>query len=165
MGGWGLLWGVVGRPGNVLRRSGGPGGCSEAGGGVLMVVDDDTVVVDGSCGAVVRGDMARLLGSLGGAVCVTALAVVVDVVCALESVVTLAVCSVCILASIPAFWSRIRRSSHLSGPCLVSQASRSAFLPCSNAVFRAFSSSSFLSILNALFSLSRPLPLFRDCPS
>jgi hypothetical protein len=52
----------VGRPGNVLRRSGGPGGCSEAVGGVLMVVDDDIVVVDGSCAAVASGDVAHVGG-------------------------------------------------------------------------------------------------------
>jgi hypothetical protein len=136
---------VVGRPGNVLRRSGGPGGRSEAVGGVQMVVDDDIVVVDGSCAAVASGDVAHVGGvdglvgvSLGGAVCVTALAVVVDIVCALESVVTLAVGSVCISASIPTFWNRVPRSSHLSGPCFVSQLSRSAVLPLSSPSFTPF---------------------------
>jgi hypothetical protein len=55
---------VVCWPGSVLRGSGEPGGCSEARGGAIVVVVND---VDGGCTGVVSGDVAGLVGSLGGA--------------------------------------------------------------------------------------------------
>jgi hypothetical protein len=61
----------------------------------VVVVDDETVVVDCGCAAVASGDVAGnggvdgLVGvSLGGAVCVTALAVQVVAVCVAKSVVS-----------------------------------------------------------------------------
>jgi hypothetical protein len=119
----------------------------------VVVVDDEVVVVDGGvdvadggCEGVNGADDGLVGVSSWVAVCVLTLTVVVDVVCMLESMVTLAVGTICTFASIPS----TRHSSHLSGPWLISQLSRSAilpcsspsFLPCSNAVFRAFSSSS-----------------------
>jgi hypothetical protein len=117
---------------------------------VVVVVDNVVDVADGGCVGIVSGDVARLVGSLGGegvrgvgwgpllvcmavsqvlgcsidvptllsAVCVTALAVVVEAVWVLVSVVTRVVGSVC---------SRF-----------VSHTSRSAVLPRSSPSFTPF---------------------------
>jgi hypothetical protein len=109
-------------------------------------IDGGVDVADGGCEGIDSADDGLVGVSSWIAICILTSTVVVDIVCMLESVVTLAVGTVCMFASLPS----THRSSHLSGPWLVSQLSRSAvlpcsspsFLPCSNAVFHAFSSSS-----------------------
>jgi hypothetical protein len=66
MWGWGRGWGVVGRFGRVCRRFRGAGGSFEAGEAVLVVVVGGVVDVDGGCAGIDSGDVAGLVGSLGG---------------------------------------------------------------------------------------------------
>ena len=143
--GWEACWGAMARPGSECHRLRGAGSRFGAGEGVV-VVDNDIGVVDGGCAAVVSGDVAHRGGDGGlwavssrGAICTKVSAVEVGVVWVPASIVTLAVDSVCTSASIPTFWSCVCRSSHLSGPCLISQLSRSAALPRSSPSFSPFS--------------------------
>jgi hypothetical protein len=88
--GWGLGWGAVGRFGSERRHSRGAGGRFGGGNEVVVVVVDDVDVVDvadGGCAGVVGDDMAESRGDDGlvavsslGTVCITASAVVVEVV-------------------------------------------------------------------------------------
>jgi hypothetical protein len=132
--GWGLIWGAVDLSGSQCWHSRGAGGGFGAGDRVVVVVVNVVANVDGGCAAVVSdavADSSGVDGQVGvssqGAVCVSTSMVVV-VVCVLESIVALAIGAVCTSASILTCWSRIRRSSHLSGLWLVSQLSRSAVL-------------------------------------
>jgi hypothetical protein len=112
----------------------------------VVVVDGGVDVADGGCEGIDGADDGLVGVSSWVAVCILMSTVVVDVICMLESMVTLAVGTVCTFVSILS----THRSSHLSGPWLISQLSHSAvlpcsspsFLPCLNAVFHAFSSSS-----------------------
>ena len=93
--GCGASRGVVDQLGAVCRRFRVAGGGFEAGGELVVVVDDRVVVVDGSCAAVVTGDVAALArdGGLvtqavgaGGSVSVwVAILLVLGVVWALRS--------------------------------------------------------------------------------
>jgi hypothetical protein len=134
------------------------GVCTTVGGDVVTSAGElgqaMGIVIVGLGSSSSGGSICRVAHQRSGAGLVWTLTLVVYIVCMLVSMVTLAVGSICMFMSIPTFWSRICRSLHLSGPWLVSQHSRSvilpcsspSFLPCLNAVFRAFSSSSLLSI-------------------
>jgi hypothetical protein len=141
----------LGRSGSVCHRFPDVRGGSEAGDRVVVVVDNSVDAVDGGVDVVGSGGDGDLAGiSLWAVVCVTESAVEVEMVWELEStvqlsivwvlvsIVMLAVGSVCISASIPTFWNRVPRSSHLSGPCFVSQLSRLAVLPLSSPSFTPF---------------------------
>jgi hypothetical protein len=69
-GDWGGGWGTIGRLARVCRRFRGVWSRFWAGDRVVVMVDDSVGVVDGSDdvadGVVARGDVAGLLGSLGG---------------------------------------------------------------------------------------------------
>jgi hypothetical protein len=141
--GWEACWGAIALPGSECCRLRGAGSRFGAGEGMVVVVVDDT---DGGCAAVINGDVADGSGGDGwvgvssrGVVCVRESTVEVEVVWVPSSIVTLAVDSVCTSASIPTFWSCVCCSSHLSGPCLISQLSRSAALPRSSPSFSPFS--------------------------
>jgi hypothetical protein len=83
-------------------------------------VDGGVDVADGGCEGVDGADDGLVGVSSWVAVCVLTSTVVVDIVCMFESVVTLAVGTICTFVSILS----TRRSSHLSGPWLISQLSR-----------------------------------------
>jgi hypothetical protein len=157
MKGWEACCGGVGWSGNWCWHLRGAGGCFGAGDGVVVVAVNNVDSADGNCASIVSDDVAHSGGdgdlagiSSWAVVCVTESAVEVEVVWELEStvqlsivwvlvsVVTLAVGSVCISASIPTFWNRVPRSSHLYGLCFVSQLSRSAILPLSSPSFTPF---------------------------
>jgi hypothetical protein len=149
--GWGLSWCVVDRSGIQCRGSGAAGGGSEAGGEVVVVVVNDVGCADGGCAGVVSSDVAAGCGDDGlvavsslGAVCITALAVGVEVVCVLESVVARVVGSVCTRSSIRAFCGCVGGATQLSWSCFVSQTFRSAALPLSSPSFIPFLYSSLL---------------------
>ena len=111
----------------------------------IDAIDGGFNMADGGCAGVVNGDTAGTGGD-GGLrrvssryiVCIWVSMVDVEVVCMLESVVMLAIRSVCTFASLATFWSCICHSSHLSGLCFASHVSLSAFLPCSSPSFIPF---------------------------